>query len=95
MTLSPEEVRDTYVLHLDQSIIAALGIEQIHPEPSDQTARGSTLVLEFTGSDAPSFDIVLSGRVPVQQPPGVNRWNAAWTADDQAVELDATTVVVP
>lgn len=95
VTFEPQTPRDTYELRIDHAAVATLGLEQIHPEPSEQTARGSTLVLQFTGSDADSYEVVLSGRVPVQQPPGSTKWSMAWVADGETITLDATTAVLP
>ncbi len=95
VTFEPTEPLDTYVLAVDQSALADLGLEQIRPEPSEQYARGSRVVMEFTGSDADTFEVVLSGRTPTQQPLGITRWQLAWLVDGEATKLSARTVVIP
>lgn len=95
VTFTPARTHDSYLLRLDQAAIRELGIEQIHPEPIKQWSRGSSLLLEFAASGTEPFDVVFNGRVPVQQPPTITQWQAAWLAGGRAVEVDATTVVLP
>lgn len=95
VTFSPDEPMDTYVLAIDQDAITDLGIAQIYPEPTETTARGSQVVLEFEGSEADTFEVVLNGRLPTQQPMGSLEWRLAWLNDGAEDSLDLRTVLLP
>jgi hypothetical protein len=86
---------DSFVLTIDQQAMADLGIDHIAPEPTDQQAHGSKVLLEFVDPRGDEFEVRLSGRTPTQQPPTRRRWELQWLTDTDATSLTATTWVVP
>lgn len=86
---------DSFVLTLDQHAMADLGIDHIAPEPTDQQAHGSKVLLKFADPGGDEFEVRLSGRTPTQQPPTRRRWELQWLTATGATSLTATTWVVP
>ena len=86
---------DSFVLTLDQHAMADLGIDHIAPEPTDQQAHGSKVLLKFADPGGDEFEVRLSGRTPTQQPPTRRRWELQWLTATGATSMTATTWVVP
>lgn len=82
-------------LAVDSALLTTLGIESIEPAPRAETSDGTRLILDFEASDAASFTVTFSGRVPTRQTPQKVNWKMGLPEFGDSVTVEATTWVLP